>query len=243
MSARGRLRTILSLLALGMALPWGLSAPAPPPQSAGSEIALVKKLLTTRRDYQLALEQLRAHYVNSGDAEKQRWAEDELKQYHRNPKQSFIIDLDIPGPGLRAEQNVPAANEMYRVAMSYKDKGFGSDFQDNQIRAELKLEQLLNQYPTCNKISDAAYQLGDLYEGKVFNYQYRRAAVCFERCVQWNPTTQYDARLRAARLYDRYLSERSRAIELYKAVLTHETDPRRMQEAQRRLTELGAANP
>ena len=37
-----------------------------------------------------------------------------------------LVDLDIPGPGLRAEQNVPAANEMYRVAMSYKDKGFGS---------------------------------------------------------------------------------------------------------------------
>src|SRR5438128_9367357 len=126
-SAHGRLRTVLSLLALGVALPWGLTAPAPPPASAGNEISLVKKLLSTRRDYQLALEQLRSFYVNSGDAEKQRWAEDELKQYHRNPKQSFIIDLDIPGPGLRAEQNVPAANEMYRVAMSYKDKGFGTD--------------------------------------------------------------------------------------------------------------------
>ena len=119
----------------------------------------------------------------------------------------------------------------------------GTDFGFSNFHLTLKLEQLLNQYPTCNKVSDAAYQLGDLYEGKVFNYQYRRAAVYFERCVQWNPTTQYDARLRAARLYDRYLSERSKAIDLYKAVITHETDQRRMQEAQRRLTELGAANP
>ena len=49
-----------------------------------------------------------------------------------------------------------------------------------------------------------------------------------------------DARLRAARLYDKYLHERTRAMELYKEITTHETDPKRIAEAQKRLTDLSA---
>ena len=96
------------------------------------------------------------------------------------------------------------------------------------------LQQLLTNYPQSDKIGDAAYQLGDLYEGRAYK-QYRRAAQYFERDFQWNPNTRDDSRLRAARLYDRQLMERSRAIELYRDVTTHETDPRRMQEAQKRV--------
>ena len=56
--------------------------------------------------------------------------------------------------------------------------------------------------------------------------------------MQWNPNTQLDARLRAARLYDKQNIDRNKAIELYRDVTTHETDPKRLQEAQKRLTEL-----
>ena len=41
-----------------------------------SDIALVEKLLIARRDYQRALELLRANYVNTGDAERAKWAEE-----------------------------------------------------------------------------------------------------------------------------------------------------------------------
>src|SRR5262249_44815945 len=108
----------------------------------------------------------------------------------------------------------------------------------NQHRAEILLRRLLTDYPQSDKIGDAAYQLGDLYESRAYR-QHRRAATFFERSFQWNPTTQSDARLRAARLYDHNLIERVRARELYSEVITHDTDPRRIQEAQRRLAELG----
>ena len=48
----------------------------------------------------------------------------------------------------------------------------------------------------------------------------------------------YEARIRAARLYDKKLQERSRAIEIYREVISRETDPRRIEEATKRLTEL-----
>jgi hypothetical protein len=44
--------------------------------------------------------------------------------------------------------------------------------------------------------------------------------------------------MRAARLYDRQLQERSKAIELYREIIAHDTDKERIKEAERRLAEL-----
>jgi len=85
-------------------------------------------------------------------------------------------------------------------------------------RAEILLQQLLTNYPESDKIGDTAYQLGDLYESKAYK-QYRRAAYYYERSFQWNPTTQLDARMKAARLYDHQLVDRKRAAELYQEVI------------------------
>ena len=210
-------------------------APARPP-----DMEKVERLLTVRRDYQLALEQLRAYYVKVGDIERAKWAEEELIQYHRVQKHAFVLDLDVPPPRLKASSNIPEANELFKQAMGYKDKGWmGNDYLDNQRRAELVLQQILTSYPESSKIGEVAYQLGDLYESKAYR-DYRRAAMYFERSFQWNPNTQSDARLRAARIYDKHLSERSRAMELYREVTTHEHDPKRIAEAEKRMSELSA---
>ncbi|HEV3261161.1 MAG TPA: tetratricopeptide repeat protein [Gemmataceae bacterium] len=219
---------------------WAQGPGAMPPRSPGagaSDIELVERLLAARRDYQTTLEQLRAYYTTAGDIERGRWAEEELRQFHRMAKQAYRLELDVPPPTLQAAYNVPEANELYRRALAFKDRGWGNDYIDNQRRAELLFQQILTSYPQSDKIDDAAYQLGDIYESKAYR-QYRRAAAYYERCVQWNPNTQYDARLRAARLYDRQLNERTRAIELYREVTTHETDPKRLQEASKRLADL-----
>jgi hypothetical protein len=226
------------------ALAWAQAAkPAPgvakPPQGV-ADIELVERVLASRREYQRALEKLRLHYLDTGDTERARWAEDELKQYHRICKQAYRLELDVPPPTLQPSQNIPEANKIYQRAMTYKDKGWGTDYIDNQRRAELLFQQILTQYPQCDKIGDVAFQLGDVYESKAYK-QYRRAAQYYERCFQWNPHTQYDARMRAARLYDRALMERGRAIELYKEITTHETDMKRIDEAQKRLAELSGS--
>jgi hypothetical protein len=213
------------------------SAPGTPP----SDVEMVERVLAARKDYQVSLEQLRAHYISVGDVERSRWAEEELKQFHLILKQAYRLELDVPPPSLKATYNIPEANDLYRRAMLFKDRGGGmwgsNDYVFNQRRAELLLQQLLTSHPQSDKIGDAAYQLGDLYQGKAYQ-QYRRAAMYFERCFQWHSTTHLDARLRAARLYDRTLNERAHAIELYKEVTTHETDAKRMAEAQQRLAEL-----
>jgi hypothetical protein len=227
---------LLALSLCSPALAQSKGAPPVPGKPAGppSDIGLVEQLLAARRDYQTTLEKLRAHYLSTGDVERGKWAEEELLQYHRVAKQAYRLDLDVPPPTLQAAYNIPEANELFIRAMSYKDKGWNVEYIDNQRRAELLLQQLLTNYPQSNKIDDASYELGDLYESKAYK-QYRRAANYFERCFQWNPNTDKDARLRAARLYDKQLHESGKAQQLYSEVLTHETDPKRHEEAKKRL--------
>jgi TolA-binding protein len=202
-----------------------------------TDIELVEKLLVARRDYQRTLELLRAHYLTVNDMEHAKWAEEELREYHRINHQAYRLDLDVPPPTLQAAMHIKEANQLVTRAKEYKDKGFGTDYIDNQRRAELLLQQMLTLYPQSDKIGEAAYLLGDLYEGRAYK-QFRRAALYFERCAQWNPTTQLDARLRAARIYDKNLPERAKAIELYQEVLNRETDAKRHDEARKRLKEL-----
>jgi TolA-binding protein len=230
----------LSLLATTVLLGPAFTQSGTPAKTgkANSEVPLVKNLLDCRSKYQETLEQLRLHYIASGDLEKARWAEEELKQYHRISKQAYIIDLVVPPPTLQAAKNIPEANQLYMQAMGYKDKGWGTDYTDNQKRAELLLQQMLTNYPESDKIGDAAFQLGEIYEGRSYK-QYRRAASYYERAFQWSPTAHLEARIRAARLYDRQVVDRSKARELYQEVITNDTDPRRRQEAQKRLADLG----
>src|SRR4051812_35399739 len=79
-----------------------IQAQTPPPggsAAAGagkqSDLELGEKLLVARRDYQRTLEQLRAHYYQVGDQERGKWAEEELIQYHRVPKQAFRLELEL----------------------------------------------------------------------------------------------------------------------------------------------------
>src|SRR5262249_3234635 len=63
-----------------------------PAAGPASDIDLVEKLLVARREYENTLRQLRAHYVQVGDLERAKWAEEELRQYHRIPKQAFRLE-------------------------------------------------------------------------------------------------------------------------------------------------------
>src|ERR1700730_4468421 len=104
--------------------PAGSTAPSGP----ASDVELVERLLAARRDYQVALEQLRTHYQSVGDVERARWAEDELKLYHRVPKQAYRLELDVPPPTLQPAYNISEANELYKRAMTFKDKGYGDSY-------------------------------------------------------------------------------------------------------------------
>ncbi len=201
------------------------------------EIACVQRVLAARKEYLASLRDLLQHYRQVGDSRKARWVEEELRGFSRGSHPVYRLDLDLPSASLRPTREIAEANELYRWAMSLKDRGVGPEYQDNQRRAELLLQDLLTRFPDSTRIVEAAYALGELYESRAFR-QFERAAAYYERCVLWDPATRSDARLRVARIYDRDLRDRARAIEWYRQVIEHDPSPSRRQEAQRRLSEL-----
>jgi hypothetical protein len=230
---------LLTSLALSASFLTGFAADPPKttpiPASDGS---LVEKVNSARKEYLRSLSNLYDYYRSTGDRERSRWVEDEIKAFHLSGKPSYRLDIqDVPPKDLKPEENLREANELFAQAMMYKDKGTGTEYTLNQRRAEILLQEILQKYRTSDKLADVGYALGELYEGRAFR-QFDRAAAYYERACQWRKGTRTDARLRAARLYDKQLGERSRAIEMYRDVIANDTDPDRLREAERRLAEL-----
>lgn len=212
----------------------------PPRDPATNDADLVQRVIAARKEYQASLATLYQHYEKTGDRERAKWVEEELKTFHLMTKPSYRLDIaDVPPPTLEAKTNSKEANDLYIEAMKYKDKGTGTEYTLNQKRAELLLREILTKHSDSDKIADVAYQLGELYEGKAFK-QYDRAAAYFERAYQWRKGTRTDARMRAAVIYDRDLNERTKAIELYRDQIAHDTDAERIKLAERRLAEITA---
>src|SRR5262249_46515117 len=156
------------------------------------------------------LEQLYVYYHQANDKERERWAKEELIHYHRIPHHAYILELDVPPPNLNGNTSIPEANKLFTWAMHYKDKGFGVEYTDNKRRAELVFQEILTKYPNSDKISDVAFMLGDIYESKPYQMHYR-AVEYYHRCYQWNSKTTHEARIRAARIYDKKLNNRTKA--------------------------------
>lgn len=221
----------------------GTSTPSNGGAAAPSDdVSAVKRILAARQEYQASLEDLRAFYLKSGDLERVRWVEEELLSYHRISKRAYRLELDVPPPTLVPNQNIGEANDLFRRALAFKSKGWGQELDDNYRRADLLFQQLINLYPQSDKLSEAAFHLGEIYESRAFK-QYRRAAIYYERSFQWNPQTTNESRLKAARLYDKTLYDQSKAVQLYREEINHTADPRRLDEARRRLHDLGSTPP
>ena len=208
----------------------------PPP--ASSDVELVERANAARKEYELSLRKLHEHYEKTNDKLRAKWSADELMAFHLMFKPSYNLDVqDVPPPGLEAKVNVREANELFKQAMEYKGKGLGNDYILNMRRTEVLLREILEKYPNSDKIADVAYQLAEVFESRAYK-QYDRAARYYERSFQWMKGARTDARLKAAILYDRQLNERSKAIELYRDVIAHDTDAERIKLAEKRLAEL-----
>jgi tetratricopeptide (TPR) repeat protein len=82
-----------------------------------------------------------------------------------------------------------------------------------------KYNQLIKKYPTSNKIDDAAYKAGGIYE---YFKDYSIAVLYYKRAYQWDPMTIHPARFRAAYILDRRLARRVEALELYEEAIKTE---------------------
>ena len=203
---------------------YAVSPDQPPlasPSSAG-EIDLVEQMTSHRRAYRHSLESLIQHYDAAGNHEKLTWAREELRSLDRIPQYRYIIEAQVMPASLRATEIVPAADALYEEARRiHREAGVLPVLKDEEVlRAALgKYADLIRLYPSNDKIDDSAYHMGEIHE--YFN-DFSIALQYYQRAYQWDPTTPYPARYKAASILDRRLHRRAEALELYQEALVKE---------------------
>lgn len=215
----------------------------PPTMSVSSnmsEVELVENVAVAREAYRLALEALKTHYVDTHNATKLAWAEKELKELNAVDKYHYLDEAELAGPALKPASSISAADQLFAEGIEFKNyPAFPEEKRGKLKTALLKFRTIISDYPTSDKIDDAAFRMGEIYEGWYYE-DYARAVVCFERCFQWNPRTPFPARFKAAQIYDKKLMQRDKAVELYNAVVRDSQNTDHVDEARRRLNELSA---
>lgn len=206
-----------------------------------SEADIIEHMATNRLAYRQYLESLVAHYEKTGDNMKLGWAEDELDRLNDMPQYNYIIEASVAGPNLKAKDSITIADYMYDEAYRLEKRAKMLApvlivHEDNLRLALDKYNQVIKQYPTCDKIDDAAFRAGGIYE---YFKDYTIALLFYQRTYQWDPATIYPARFKAAYILDEHLLRRAEALELYQQALQKENLSKEQKElAEKRIAEL-----
>jgi tetratricopeptide (TPR) repeat protein len=186
------------------------------------EADIIEQMTVNRLAYRQYLESLVAHYKKTGDNMKLRWAESEMKKLNKIPQYNYIVEASVAGPSLKAKDSINMANYMYDEAYRLEKvaKRLMLIIDENLLRVALdKYNQVIRQYPTSDKIDDAAYRAGGIYE---YFKDYTIALLYYQRTYQWDPATIHPARFKAAYILDEYLHRRAEALPLYQQALQKE---------------------
>lgn len=187
------------------------------------EADYVEQLAAARQGYKKSLLDLIAYYESVGNATKLQWARTELKTFDQAMQYNYLMPGEWLPENLSALESIPEADQLYEEAMKLYRQSGGLLMVTNEalLRQSLHMfNQLFMDYPTSDKIDDAAYRAARIYE-HLKNYEL--AAVLYQRTFQWNPETRYPARFRAAYILDRRLRMRADALALYKAAVEKES--------------------
>jgi tetratricopeptide (TPR) repeat protein len=186
------------------------------------ETDYVEQIAVNRQAYRQGLELLIRYYTKTGNNMKFKWAKAELAALDSIPQYKYIVEAEAAGPSLRAMASIPAADEIFEDAVQLeKDAGVLLIAKNNDLlRLALdKYDRLIRQHPSSDKIDDAAYKAGVIYE---YFQDYSIALLYYQRAYEWDPDTIHPARFRSARILDKRLHRNAEALELYREAIKTE---------------------
>lgn len=206
------------------------------------EVDLVEAVLSHREEYRGNLKRLHDYYLSHGYTTRQAWAAFELNGLRRVKHFRYLLDAEIPSDSLRPTEQIPEADALYELGLDLMRRGGhgvpGIYREDRMIEAADVFRELIERYPSSEKIDDAAFYCGEIHK-EYLPGQELIAVKWYERAWEWNPDTTHPARFQAAVVYDYSLHDRDRALELYQNVVEHETnDKSNVRFAARRIREL-----
>jgi len=207
-----------------------------------SEVDIVEQMAVNRYAYRQGLELLVGYYTRTGNNMKLEWAKKELAAFNTMPKYNYIIQAIEAPANLKVSASIPDADDLYYDAEQIdKDAGTLPILKnENQLRLALeKYNELIKKHPSSDKIDDAAYKAGVIYE---YFKDYSIALLYYKRAYQWDPDTIYPARFRAARVLDKNLHRNAEALQIYQQAVKTEGQFEKYREwrdfAERRIREL-----
>lgn len=187
----------------------------PPP--GASETDLAEKVAISRQTYQQNLEHLVGYYTKTGNNMKLQWARRELSSLIKMPRYRYIIG---PTPGnYQASTPINMANGLFREAQAIEKSAgpvIGVRDKDKLRIALQKYEQLIKDYPSSDKIDDAAFQAGVILEEL---NDYMVALDYYKSAYKWDQETIYPARFKSAYILDKYMHRYAEALELYQEAI------------------------
>ena len=187
------------------------------------EVDLVEGMMLKRSNYYSSLKNLENYFVESKKEKQLKWLRSELSVFGSVPQYNYLANAVVPRDGFVAVNSIEAADDLYNEAQELNSKGriIGLPVDKAMLRAALaKYNELINKYPTSDKVDECAYKAGDIY--KYFG-DWDVAAVYYQRTFQWNPDTRYPARFKAAWMLDVKLDKNEEALVLYKESLEKES--------------------
>jgi len=187
-----------------------------------SEADIVEQMAVNRQAYRQGLELLAGYYVRTGNNMKLEWARKELDALNTMPKYNYIIEANVAPANLKVSASIPEADDIYFDALEIDKKAGTLPLlkNENQLRLALtKYNDLIRMHPSSDKIDDAAYNAGVIYE---YFKDYSIALLYYKRAYQWDPETIHPARFRAARVLDKNLHRYAEALQIYQQAVATE---------------------
>jgi len=214
--------------------------------SSTAETDIVEQVAVNRQAYHKGLEELVEYYKKTGNNMKLEWAQKELDSLDAIPKYNYIIEAGVAGPELKASESIPAADELYAQAVALEEKAGVLVVVKNEglLRKALeKYNQLIREYPSSDKIDDAAYRAAGIY---VHFKDYTIAMLYLQRTYEWDPETPYPSRFEVAYILDEYLHRRAEALDAYQQAMKNLRNeyefPQWKKHAEKRIAELSGSN-
>lgn len=207
--------------------PSGIELPAIPVADR-TEVDLVEEMMMHRAMYARLLNVLARYYSEHGYENKANWARSELRDLRSIKPYRYITDAEAPDTRLKPMESIAEADRLFQEGRDLLLKGghhvpiFYNQATMNQALS--KFRELVEQYPTSDKVAQAAYYIAEIH--KEYNQEKDNiiAIEWYQRAVEWDPNLNHPAWSHAAHVLDFRMHEREKALEWYQKVLVHEKD-------------------
>lgn len=202
-------------------------ANVPEVSAAGrDEIDIVEELVMHRKQYVGLLRALVIYYNERGMADKAMWARSELADLQRVKPYDYIADAATPVETLRPKDSIPEADKLFEEGMELlKEGGHGTPIFYNQEimkKALAKFKEMVERYPTSDKIAQAAFYIGEIHKEYFEEKDNDIALRWYKRAIDWDPNIQLPARFQMAAVWDYRLHNRDKAVFWYQEAIEKE---------------------